>query len=695
MIISAPRLFIEGAFTGPGAVAVENGVIIGVTMGALTDADVVLESGVLTPGLIDLHNNGAFGVDFATATPAEFASCLAGLASRGVTSVLPTIITAPLAALHDAAAKIAAAMALHPAILGLHLEGPFLAEARRGAHRADWLQIPDTEALDTLLADPRLRQVLRLITLAPELPGAGPAIRRLVAAGVIVSLGHTDATAAQMQVAADAGASMVTHVFNAQSALAHRAPGAPGIALTDPRLHPCLIADGLHVDPVILNLAFAACPRAIAVTDSILIAGLPAGAVKTFGGTPVHAGADGLGRRADGTIAGGGITLDEALRRLIAAGVPPETALVAATARPAAALGLADRGRIAPGARADLIWWDDAFNLQQVWTAGATAPAAAAAPGTEHALAELHDLETRPTIAIVRAFLEHERAAQMALAATAPRLAELAEAIAARLKAGGRLFYAGAGTSGRLALLDAVECGPTFGVPPGLIIAQLAGGDAAFLHAVEGAEDDAEAAVKTLAAQKFSAADALVGIAASGATPFTLAAIRHAASMGGLTGAIVNNPATPIAQAADIAIEINSGAEIIAGSTRLAAGTTQKIALNIISSTVMIRLNRTFGPYMVDLRASNAKLRRRAARIAAAIAGTSEAAAETALRSANFEVKTAILMLRLNVSPPEARRRLQAADQSLRAALATNESDGDAHAELHHPVGGDPEKLGR
>jgi len=406
-----------------------------------------------------------------------------------------------------------------------------------------------------------------------------------------------------------------------------------------------LIADGVHVDPAVLHLAFAACGRAIAVTDSILLAGLAVGDAREFGGAPVTLGEDGVGRRANGTIAGAGITLDEGVRRLIVAGVAPEVALAAATSRPADALGLRDRGRIAVGQRADLVWWGDAFEVRQVWTGG-QAGVAAARRGTEFARPELLDLETRDTLRIVNLFLDQERAAQLALASVAPALAELADAVAVRMQAGGRLFYVGAGTSGRLALLDAVECGPTFGVPDGVIIPILAGGEQAFLRAVEGAEDDSRAAVTALEAHEFSAADALVGIAASGATPFTLAAVRYAASMGALTGAIVNNVGAPVAEAADVAVVIDSGAEVIAGSTRLSAGTVQKVALNVLSSTVMIRLGKTRGPYMVDVRATNAKLRRRAVKIVAAIAGVGEDAAAAALRDAGGEVRGALGVLK-------------------------------------------------
>lgn len=663
MIISAPRLFLGETFSGPGAIRIEEGLIAEILPGEAR-GDTVLSHGFLTPGLIDIHNNGAFGVDCATATPDEWDVFIAGLAARGVTSVLPTIITAPLAALQASAAGVAAAQPRHAAVLGLHLEGPFLAPAKRGAHQRHDLRLPDAAALDEILRLP----ALRLITLAPELPGALAAIARLKAAGVLVSLGHTAADAEIMRAAAAAGAGLVTHVFNAQGPLSHRAPGAPGVALTDPRLAPCLIADAVHVDPAMLALAFNGCPRAIAVTDSILIAGLALGETRPFGGAAATLNARGVGLRADGTIAGAAIVLDEGVRRLIAAGVAPETAFAAATARPAAALNLEDRGRLALGLRADLVWWSDDFTPLQVWTAGHS-NGAAPPRGTEAARVELADLDERPTLAIVQTFLAQEQAAQRAIANAAPALARLADAVAARLQAGGRLFYAGAGTSGRLGLLDAVECGPTFGVDDGLIIPLLAGGQNAFIKAVEGAEDDEEAAIAALDAHEFNAGDALVGIAASGTTPFTLAALRHADARGGITGAIVNNAGTPMAQQADYAVELLTGAEIIAGSTRLSAGSVQKIALNTLSSTVMIRMGKTYGPFMVDMRATNAKLRRRALHMLQSISAANEDDAMLALTACNMHVKRAALMLLCKLSAPAAEQALAAAAGSLRRAL--------------------------
>ena len=665
MRIFAQRIFDGVQFSGPATVTLNAGRIIAITPGDVAP-DLRLPHGFLGPGLIDLHNNGAFGVDCASATPADWTSFVEGLAACGVTSVLPTFITAPLADIAIAATHLHEAMKLHPGLLGLHLEGPFLAPSKRGAHQADWLRVPTQDALDELLAGPA-KEVLKLITLAPELPEALAAIERLTQAGIEVSLGHTNASAAQMHEAVTAGARLVTHIFNAQSALGHRAIGAPGVGLTNPLLSPCAIVDGVHVAPELLQIIFAACPRAIAVTDSIALAGLKPGANVAFGGAPAILSDTGVGQRADGTLAGAAITLDEGVRRLINFGVPPEIALAAATSRPANAFKLAS-GRIEVGTPADLVWWSNDYHALQVWRAGQASPAKPAR-GTESPRLELADLEARPTSEIVSLFLQQENAALSALQSATPALTTLIEGVTARLQNGGRLFYAGAGTSGRLGFLDAVECRPTFGVEPGLIVPLLAGGPEAFIQAAEGAEDDEEAALRALETHGFSARDVLVGIAASGNTPFTLAALRHAAARGGLTGAIVNNAGSLMAKQADIVVEILSGAEIIAGSTRLSAGTSEKIALNILSSTVMIRLGRTYGPFMVDMRASNEKLRRRAVRMVCALTDHDEPRALEALQACEGQVKLAVLVLKTGLTPHEAQARLNAAAGSLRRAI--------------------------
>ena len=372
LVLAAPRLLAPGGTWTAGAVTVADGRIERLHDAPPPGAE-HLPSGALTPGLLDIHNNGAFGVDFATADPASWRRVRTELARRGVTAVEPTVITAPLPDLLDAMDRIDAATQ-DPAgarLLGAHLEGPFLAPDRRGAHRADWIQLPTEAALDTLLNHPATPRVLRTITLAPERPGGLAAVRRLSEAGIIVSVGHSDATAAQTIAAAAAGATMVTHVFNAMSPLSHRAPGVPGAALTDPRLWCCLIVDGAHVDPVACRLVFQAAPgRVIAVSDSIIAAGLPPGTVSEFGGLPIVVDPTGLCRRLDGTISGAGIVLDEGLRRMIALGIDPAIVLHAATEAPATALGRDDLGRLQPGAHADLVWWDDDWVPRRVWIGG-------------------------------------------------------------------------------------------------------------------------------------------------------------------------------------------------------------------------------------------------------------------------------------------------------------------------------------
>ena len=289
---------------------------------------------------------------------------------------------------------------------------------------------------------------------------------------------------------------------------------------------------------------------------------------------------------------------------------------------------------------------------------------------TESVRPGLDDLDQRPVAELVDLLVVAERDAHAAVARAVPQIAAAAEAIGARMGQGGRLFYLGAGTPGRLAVLDAAELRPTFSVPPGLVVALLAGGPAAITQAVEGAEDDVAAGVADLRAQRPEPRDAVVGITASGRTPYVLGGLEHARGSGALTVAVVNNPDSAAAALAEHAIELLTGPEVIAGSTRLTAGTAQKIVLNTLSTAVMIRLGKTFGAWMVDLDATNTKLRRRALRIVRTLTGAPEDAAARALADANGRVKVAVVALLAGISAPEATRRLGASGGRVRAALA-------------------------
>jgi N-acetylglucosamine-6-phosphate deacetylase len=372
--IRCPEVLQDGRFVGPRTLTIDGDRITAV--GADDAADIDLGSGVLTPGLLDLQNNGSFGADFADATPEQWEQVLAGLAARGVTGLEPTIITAPLDELNEAfdrakAAREAADGRPVCRILGVHLEGPFISEARKGAHRAECMLDPTDEALDVLLGHPATRQTLRTVTLAPERDHALDAIRRLVAEGIVVSVGHTDATAEQIWAAADAGATMTTHIFNAQRPFSHREPGVPGAVLSDERFYVGTIIDGQHVDAAAVKIVFAAAPgRAIGVTDAIVTAGLPNHTPLMFGGQAVENDDFGLGRREDGTIAGAGIVLDEGVRRMVAAGMDPATVLASCTQVAARSLSRSDIGHIAPGALADLVWWDADWFPRRVWVGG-------------------------------------------------------------------------------------------------------------------------------------------------------------------------------------------------------------------------------------------------------------------------------------------------------------------------------------
>jgi N-acetylglucosamine-6-phosphate deacetylase len=263
----------------------------------------------------------------------------------------------------------------------VHAEGPFISAARKGAHNAAWIAEPTPAAVAELLEAGQ--GVLRLVTLAPELAGAMAAITTLTEAGVLVSVGHSDATARQVAQAADHGARMVTHLFNAQSPLHHREPGVVGQALTDPRLTSGLIPDLHHVSARVCVLAFRAAPgRICAVTDAAACAGMPPGRYK-LGDEPIEL-PPGDGEppvRADGTLAGSGLRMDAAVANMVAAGIGLAEAVAAASRIPADLIGRPDLGRIEPGAAADLAWMDDDLRTRATWIGGELVYAQSGADG--------------------------------------------------------------------------------------------------------------------------------------------------------------------------------------------------------------------------------------------------------------------------------------------------------------------------
>ncbi len=304
--------------------------------------------------------------------------------------------------------------------------------------------------------------------------------------------------------------------------------------------------------------------------------------------------------------------------------------------------------------------------------AGAAAEPAADSP-TPVRTEQAHDghggLAQYDTPALVAAFVADQALAAQAVQAAAPALARAVDAAVPRIRAGGRLVYVGAGTSGRLGVLDSVELHPTFSWPPERALALLAGGVGAMFLAVEGAEDDRAQGAADLLALAPTALDVVLLLAASGATPYALGACQAARGAGALTVGIVNNPGAALAGAAEIGVTLDTGPEVISGSTRLKAGTAQKIALNTFSSSLMVRLNKTYGPLMVDLRTTNAKLVRRALALTVRASGADEAGARAALAASGGRVKLAVVMLKAGVDAAEAERRLQAADGSVDGAL--------------------------
>ena len=288
---------------------------------------------------------------------------------------------------------------------------------------------------------------------------------------------------------------------------------------------------------------------------------------------------------------------------------------------------------------------------------------------TEQANPLSSDLDALSTRDLVAVFVEEDRRPQEAVAAAAPALTAAIDAIADRLRTGGRLFYLGAGTSGRLGVLDAAECPPTFCSPPELVQGVLAGGAPALLRSSEGLEDLFDAGRDDLIAREFQAGDALVGIAAGGTTPYVHGGLSHARSIGALAIAMACVPAEQVPMPCDIDIRLLTGPEVLTGSTRLKAGTATKMALNILSTGVMVRLGKVYGNRMVDVAVTNSKLEDRALRILSDLAGVERDQGRQLLQQSQGSVKLALLMARQGISASAARELLERSNGQLRSAL--------------------------
>jgi N-acetylglucosamine-6-phosphate deacetylase len=355
-----------------GTITIEHGRIVGVTL----DDEPGVDGPTISPGFVDVHVHG-WGGHNAMGGRQALDGMARRLLRRGVTSFLPTAVTAPLGALVDFAGSVRGWLPDAPddgaEPLGFNLEGPFLAPARRGAHDRNHLQIPAEVPPATLEL---LLEGLRLVTIAPELPGATDLIRWLRDRGVVVSIGHSAATLAEAQAGYAAGARSTTHLFNAMSGIDHRAPGVAVAALLDDDVSVELIADGIHVDPGLWPLITRLKPedRLLLVSDAIALAGMGDGRGHV-GGLEVEVVGQRVTLVGTTTLAGSVLALDGAIRNVVASGVPLPAAVACAGRNPLALLGITDRGRIAVGQRADLVELDARLALRRVMRAGTWYPA--------------------------------------------------------------------------------------------------------------------------------------------------------------------------------------------------------------------------------------------------------------------------------------------------------------------------------
>jgi N-acetylglucosamine-6-phosphate deacetylase len=361
----------RGERTGPGGawVLLDGDVIRQVGTGDAPDADASADLGdaTLAPGFVDIHVHGGGGhaVDGGAE---ELEGALAAHRAHGTTRSIVSFVSAPLARLRAGIAEVAALAARDPRVLGSHLEGPFLAPARRGAHDESFLRHPDPESVEGLIeaGDGTLRQ----ITLAPELPGGLEAVARFADAGIVPAVGHTEADEQTARAAFDAGARLLTHAFNAMPGIGHRAPGPVIAAIDDERITLELVLDGLHVNPHVAKLLWNAAPGRVALITDAMSAAAEADGDYRLGTLNVTV-RDGLAvLSGTETIAGSTLTQDVALRQAIAMGATPAAAIAALTTIPARALGISGLGLLEPGYPADVVALDSAWNVTGVWSLG-------------------------------------------------------------------------------------------------------------------------------------------------------------------------------------------------------------------------------------------------------------------------------------------------------------------------------------
>jgi N-acetylmuramic acid 6-phosphate etherase len=293
---------------------------------------------------------------------------------------------------------------------------------------------------------------------------------------------------------------------------------------------------------------------------------------------------------------------------------------------------------------------------------------------TEQRNPRSHGLDKQSTLEILRILNREDERVAVAVRQQLPQIARAVDAVVVRLANGGKLFYVGAGTSGRLAALDAAECPPTFGIPAESVQALIAGGARTMRGADEEAEDSATSGARDLAAAGVSRSDVVVGLAASGTTPYVLGALAFAKRKGSITIGVTSNPRSPLARNAKIAIVPETGPEVIAGSTRLKAGTAQKMVLNLLSTTAMVRLGRVYDNWMIYVALTNKKLRRRGARILGEATGVNASAAKHALQQTGHDLPAALIMLKTGANARNAKSLLAKSGGNVRVALESSQA---------------------